>query len=50
MHVIVPVLFAGGFFGGWINYLRADSEATPKPSSFRSIIVGPAASFLVPST
>ncbi len=48
MLLILAVLLAGGIFGGIVNFLLARPDDVPTPSVWRSMIVGLAASLLVP--
>ncbi len=48
MLQIVGVILAAGAFGGLVNFYLSKSDDVPPPTRVRSIIVGIAASFLVP--
>ncbi len=48
MWLIIATLVTAGIFGGVVNYLLAKPEDVPPRSLIRSIVVGLAASFLVP--
>ena len=45
---IVGVILAAGVFGGLVNFQLSKPDDVPTPTKTRSIIVGTAASFLVP--
>src|SRR3989304_6015422 len=44
----VGVILASGVFGGLVNFYLSKPDDVPTPTKTRSIIVGTAASFLVP--
>src|SRR5262245_59250815 len=45
---IVAVILAAGVFGGFVNFYLSKPDDIPAPSKVRSVLVGTAASFLVP--
>jgi hypothetical protein len=46
--MVLAVLGVGGVFGGIVNFFLAKPDDIPAPNVWRSIIIGTAASFLVP--
>jgi hypothetical protein len=48
MFLIIAVMFIAGVFGGFVNFYLAKPDDVPTPSRARSVVVGLAASFLVP--
>lgn len=48
MCLIITVIVVAGIFGGIVNFYLAKPDDVPTPSAVRSVVVGLAASFLVP--
>ncbi len=48
MPLVLLTIVAAGVFGGLVNYYLAKPDDVPPPSLRRSVVVGLAASFLVP--
>jgi hypothetical protein len=48
MWKIVGVILGGGAFGGLVNFYLSRPDDVPPPAKARSIVVGIAASLLVP--
>lgn len=45
---VSAVILGAGAFGGWVNFLLSKPDNIPAPRLARSVVVGIAASFLVP--
>jgi hypothetical protein len=48
MLLVVGTILAAGVFGGFVNFYLSKPDDVPTPSKLRSVVVGTAASFLVP--
>ena len=48
MLQIIGVMLGAGVFGGFVNFYLSKPDDIPVPSRIRSVLVGTAASFLVP--